>query len=123
MNAPSYPDVHEEALRLITIGMKFDQRGKRPGQLAHLVLDCAKRAGRPHSFEQLLHELELEAARRDLHGEQVSPVEKIDRIWELATIHLQKRGRAQIPFGTLRNHLTRAKKNILQEQFTVHGKP
>jgi len=115
MTSPSFPDVHEELLRLALIGQRFDQRkGKSPGQLAHLVLTCAKRAGRPYSFEQLLHELELEAARRDLYGEAASPVEKVDRVFELMTFHT-KNSREQKPFGTLRNHLTRAKKIILQE--------
>ena len=122
MSAP-WPDVHEELLRLALIGQAFDQRkGRRPGQLAHLVMDCAKRGGRPFSFEQLLHELELCAARRDLHGESASPVEKVDRVFELMTFHTKK-GREQKPFGTLRNHLTKAKKIISSEQFTLSAKP
>lgn len=103
-----------ESLRgLVRIGIQFQEQqvGKRPGALSRLILDCSRRIGKPYSFAQLLDELELEAARRNLHGEQASPVEKVDRIFELVTIHL-KQVRRQVPFGTVRNHLTKAK-NIL----------
>ena len=105
----------DELLALVRIGIKFgpQQRiGKRPGCLAQLVLDCARRAGPTYSFAQLLDQLELEAARRELHGEQASPVEKVDRVWQLATAHLPKRGRVQVPFKTLQNHLTDSKKKL-----------
>lgn len=107
----------DELLGLVRIGIKFKQQhaGKRPGCLAHLVLDCARRGGPPYSFEQLLDELELEAARRELDGEGASPVEKIDRVWQLATVHTPARGRVQVPFATLRNHLTYAKKCLRAE--------
>lgn len=100
----------DEALTLIRLGAKFQasQIGKRPGLLSRLVLDCARRAGPPYSFAQLLDELEREAARRELHGEAASPIEKVDRIWQLVTIHVKQR-RVQVPFATLRNHLTAAK--------------
>jgi hypothetical protein len=60
-----------------------------------------------------LYELELEAARRELAGEKASPIEKVDRIWEVLTYHDPKKGRMQMPFGTLRNQLTQAKKQII----------
>lgn len=111
-------ELRDEILVLLRLGVKFkaQQVGKRPGFLARLVLDCARRAGPPYSFKQLLDELELEAARRELNGEKASPVEKIDRVWQLITIHAPKR--AQIPFGTIRNHLTHAKKTLQAE---IHG--
>lgn len=114
----------DEILGLIRIGLRFreQQVGKRPGILSRLVLECARRIGKPYSFAQLLDELELEAARRDLYGEQASPVEKVDRIWQLVTIHTKK-GREQKPFGTVRNHLTRAKKRISGEELTLSAKP
>lgn len=114
----------DELIELVRIGIKFQRQqhaGKRPGHLAQLVLDCAKSAGPPYSFAQLLDQLELEAARRQLHGERASPVEKIDRIWQLATVHLPKRGRVQVPFKTLQNHLTDTKKK-LREEFPALGK-
>lgn len=107
----------DEVLTLIRLGAKFksQQCGKRPGVLARLVLDCARRAGPPYSFAQLLDELEREAARRELHGERASPIEKVDRIWQLVTIHVKQR-RVQKPFKTFQNKLTVARKIIITEQ-------
>lgn len=105
----------DELLALVRIGIKFERQhhvGKRPGCLAQMVLDCARRAGPPFSFAQLLDQLELEAARRELDGEQASPVERVDRIWELVTVHLPGQGRVQKPFKTLQNHLTDSKKKL-----------
>lgn len=106
----------DEVLGLVRIGLKFksQQVGKRPGFLAKLVLDCSRRDGPPYSFARLLDELERSAACRELHGEAAGPVEKVDRIFELVTIHT-KRGRVQVPFSTVRNHLTTAKKCLLTE--------
>jgi len=102
----------DEILASIRLGQRFrsQQVGKRPGTLSMLVLVCARRAGPPYSFDQLIAELELEAARRDLYGEQASSIEKIDRVWMLATLHMPKHGRVQKTFATLRWHLTNAKK-------------
>lgn len=123
-NLPDGPE-RDELLELVRIGMRFRNQhiGRRPGPLAQLVQACARRAGQPYSFEQLLEELERDAARRALYGETASPVEKVDRVWQLATIHLAKRGRVQVPFGTLRNHLTTAKKIFSPERFTPTAKP
>lgn len=111
---PPGPD-RDQVLVLLRLGARFrnQQIGKRPGYLFRLVLGCAERGGSPHTFRKLLDALELDAARRDLYGEQASPVEKVDRVWSLATIHIPKRGRVQVPFASLRRHLTNAKK-ILQ---------
>ena len=109
-------DRRDEIIGLIRMGIVFrkQQVGKRPGTLANLVLACARRAGQPYTFEKLLDELEGEAARRNLYGEAASLVEQVNRVWQLATVHA-KAGREQIPFGTLRNHLTRAKKILSNE--------
>lgn len=114
----------DELISVIRIGIKFMSQhgGKKPSALSRLVLDCARRAGPPHSFDQLIAEMELSAARRELYGERASSIEKIDRVWQLATIHLPKRGRVQVPFGTVRNHLTSAKK-LLSAPFIVSPKP
>lgn len=100
----------DELLGLVRMGLVFQsqQCGRRPGVLANLVLNCARRAGKPHTFAKLLGELEIEAARRELRGEQASPIEKVDRVWQLVTLHT-KAGREQKPFGTIRWHLTQAK--------------
>lgn len=110
-------DDQDELLGLVRMGVRFKANhiGKRPGALSRLILDCTRRAGPPYTFAGLLNELALEAARRDLHGEHASPVEKICRIWALVTIHLPKQGRVQVPFATVRNHLTAAKKTIRAE--------
>lgn len=108
-------DAAAEILTLIRLGEAFraQHAGKRPGPLAHLVLDCARRGGPPYTFARLLDELELAAARRELHGEAASPVEKVDRVWQLLTVHLPKRSRVQVPFGTIKNHLSAARKILL----------
>lgn len=102
----------EEILLLIRLGQRFrsQQVGKRPGTLSLLVLDCARRAGPPYSFDGLLCQLELLAVQREQEGERASPVEKVSRVWQLLTFHHPRTGRMQIPFSTLRNHLTNAKK-------------
>jgi len=107
----------DEAMLLLRLGLRFrlQQVGKRPGTLSLLVLDCARRAGPPYSFDQLLDELENEAARRNLCGEQASHVECVNRVWQLATIHLPKQGRVQKTFAVLRWHLTNAKKILKDE--------
>lgn len=110
---PEGPE-REALLDIVRLGLKFRAQhvGRKPGVIAQLVQECASRGGPPYTFERLLEELELEAARRALHGEHASMIEKVDRIWQLATVHLPRRGPVQIAFGTLRNHLTRAKKNL-----------
>jgi hypothetical protein len=104
----------DDILVAVRLGLKFkaQQCGKRPGVLSVLVLDCARQAGPPYTFAKLLDQLELAAARRELHGEVANPVEKIDRIWQLVTVHLPRRGRVQVPFASLRRHLTTAKINL-----------
>ncbi len=113
----------EELARLVAIGRRFDTRRPRGrGFLArHLAALVAGIAG-PVSFERLLEELELEAARRNLRGAEASPIEKVDRCWELVTYHDPKRGRRQIPFATLRNKLTACKKCI-GGHFPISAKP
>ena len=114
----------DELLGLVRIGIKFDRQhiGKRPGALSRLVLNTARDAGPPYSFESLLDGLERLAARREIHGETASCVERVDRVWCLMTIHLPKKGRVQVSFGTVRNHLSAAKKSLSAE-FPLAAKP
>lgn len=115
----------DELMRTLRLGVKFGEqhKGKRPEALSKLVLDCARRTPPPHTFDDLLDQLALEAARRNLYGEKASPVEKVDRIWELVTIHKKGRNRIQLTFGTIRNHLTAARKIIRAEQIPTSPKP
>ena len=117
---PEGPE-RDEVLDIVRLGLKFrgQHTGRRPGPIARLVRDCASRSGPPYTFDKLLEEIEIEAARRALHGERASMVERVDRVWQLATIHLSRRGPVQVSFGTLRNHLTRAKKILDAE---IHDK-
>jgi len=109
-----------ELLRLARIGQKFreQQRGRRPGFLFRELQSLV--AGRRLGFEALLHELELAAARRELHGEQASPFEKVDRIWQVAVYHHPRHGRRQVAFGTVRNLLSKIRKN---DCVTADAKP
>lgn len=121
---PDGPD-RDVLLGLVRLGLQFQQQqqtGKKPGYLANFVLDCAQRAGPPYSFDQLLFEFNRLAAQRESDGERASPVEKVSRSYHLVTLHIPKKGRVQVPFGTLRNHLTEAKKR-LAVQFTLAPKP
>jgi len=113
---PPGPEL-DELIELVRIGVKFKAQhaGRRPGPLSRLVLDCAKRIGPLCSFAQLLGQMESEAARRELHGAHASPIEKIDHTWQMATVHLPLRGRVQVPFKTLQNHLTESKKKLRAE--------
>lgn len=105
-------DERERILELVRLGEKFaaQQRGRRPGFLRTYVAQVAARLAPPPTFEALLDELATEAARRELHGEQASPVEKVNRIWEVATIHMPRRGPQEVTFKTLRNLLTPCRK-------------
>lgn len=102
----------EQVLTLIRQGVKFktQQTGRKPGTLSKLVTDAVINAGGHCSFAGLIDELERCAARRALRGPIESPVEKVDRIFEVLTYHDSKKGRSQAAFATLRNHLTKAKK-------------
>ena len=68
------------------------------------------------TFSGLLFELELAAIRRAENGESCEPIEieSVNRIWETIIFHDKKKGRIQKPFGTVRNCLTRIKKNCSQ---------
>lgn len=117
-------DARDEIMVALRLGVKFRRQqhaGRRPGFLHRYIASLAARIKPPVTFERLLEELELEAARRNLDadGEALPPVEIVNRVWELATYHHPKRGRLQVAFGSLRNYLTAAKK----EQFTGSAKP
>lgn len=104
----------DELLALASIGFKFkqQQKGKRPEFLQQYISGLVSKMARP-SFKELLHELELAAARRELRGVKGEPIEQVNRVYELVTYHHPKKGRIQMPFETLRNKLTKAKQEIL----------
>lgn len=112
---PASPE-RDELLRLVAVGAAFraQQRGRRPGFLRRYVAQLAARLPSPPTFAALLDELEFEAARRSLHGEQASPVEKVNRVWELVTIHTPRNDERKVPFKTLRNVLTACRKKTLR---------
>ena len=108
----------DEILELVRIGTKFRQQqhaGRRPGYLHRYIASLVERLDKSSvTFECLLEELEMEAARRNLGADDaaLTPVEIVNRVWELMTYHHPKRGRLQVAFGTLRNHFTAAKKQL-----------
>ena len=67
-------------LHLARLGAKFaaQHRGRRPGFLHRTLRDVV--GGRRLTFDALLAELEIAAAKRELHGAHASPFEKVDRI-------------------------------------------
>lgn len=115
----------DELLELIRLGVKFkaQQVGKRPDFLTRYIASLTRKLKPQTTFAALLDELEREAARREIHGEHASPVEKVNRVFELVTFHHPKRGRVQVPFKTFQNKLTGARKIILAEQIPVSPKP
>ena len=101
-----------QVLRLVRLGERFSAQqklGRRPDYFTR-YLDEVIRGLKPCNFAVLIAELELCAARREVHGVAGNPVEKIDRLWKLATLHHPKRGRVQLTFKTLRNKLMLAVK-------------
>lgn len=113
----------DRLLGLVRIGTRFAQQhtGRRPGFLHGYIVATLARMASPVTFEQLLDELETEAARRNLGAncKAGSPVESVNRVWEVVTYHDPKCGRQQVPFGTLRNKFTFAKRT----PFTGAPKP
>ena len=120
---PEGPD-RDLFLGLMRLGESFSKQqvGKRPGKLAQLVLDCARRAGPPYSFKQLLYELDIEAACRNQDGERASPIERVSRSREEITYWPKKDDERRIQFVTLRGKLTAAKK-ILRDEILSTAKP
>ena len=122
MNNPNLGSLtKEELIDLASVAIPFKQqqkKGKRPEYLQRYISGIVSGMPEP-TFKELLHQLGLAAARRELKGEKASPIEKVDRVFELVTYHSPRKGRIQTPFGTIWNHLTKAKKN----KFTVLGKP
>ena len=109
-----------ELLHLAALGARFKAQhvGRRPGFLFRELQSLV--AGRRLGFEALLCELELAAARRELHGAHASPFEKVDRIWQVAVYHHPRHGRRQVAFGTVRNLLSKIRKN---DCVTADAKP
>jgi len=111
---PPSPE-REEVLVLVKLGLSFQKQqriGKRPGFLKDYLLKLFSTIDGPVTFDRLLHELELEAARRDMYGDNESPIEKVDRIWHLVTYHHPRTGRQQLTFKSIRNKLSWCKANL-----------
>lgn len=111
---PASPE-RDEVLSVVRLGLSFQQQqriGKRPGFLKGYLLKLLPTIEGTVTFDRLLAELELEAARRDMYGAEASPVEKVDRLWELVTLWHPKGGRQQLTFKTIRNKLSWCKANL-----------
>lgn len=72
----------DELLNLakLAIPFKAQQKGKRPDFLQSYIVDIVSGMPSKPTFKELLDEMELTAARRELKGERASPIEKIDRV-------------------------------------------
>jgi hypothetical protein len=111
---PPSPE-REELLTLVKLGLSFQKQqiiGKKPGFLKDYLLKLIPTIEGPVTFDRLLYELGLEAARRDMYGEKASPIEKVDRVWELVTYHHPRTGRQQLTFKSIRNKLSWCKKEL-----------
>jgi len=110
---PDGPE-RDELLGLVRLGLKFkaqQHQGRRPGFLHRYITALVQAAPGRMSFEGLLKELAFQARRRELLGESASPIEKIDREWELVTWHCPRRGRKQTTFKRLQNLLATIQKS------------
>lgn len=112
MNAVECDVDSEQLAQLLRLGQAFkeQQRGRRPGFLHGFVLQLIKRIEAPVTFAKLLDELQLEATRREMYGEDGRPIEKVNRVWEVVTYHHPRKGAQQVAFKTLRNKFTTCKK-------------
>jgi hypothetical protein len=111
---PPSPE-REEILTLVRLGLSFQRQqniGKKPGFLKNYLLKLLSAIEGPITFDRLLQELELEAARRNMYGEKASPIEKVDRVWQLVSYYHPRTGRQQIPFKSIRNKLSWCKANL-----------
>lgn len=111
-----------QVIELVRVGAQFKPQqkiGRRLDFCTRFIIDLARSLDQPVTFAALLDALETQAARREIHGAQAAPIEKIDRVWQVMTFHHPKRGRVQIAFGSLQNKLTLARKKIRADVFTV----
>jgi hypothetical protein len=114
MSLPPSP-VRDELMNVVRLGLSFQRQqtvGKRPGFLKVYLLKLLPTIEGPVTFDRLLHELELEAARRDMYGTEASPIEKVDRVWELVSFWHPRLGRQQLTFKSIRNKLSWCKSNL-----------
>lgn len=105
----------DRIIGLVNLGLSFQRqqnKGRRPGPLKAYLLKLIQTLESPVTFDALLAELELEAARRDMYGITASPIEKVDRVWETLVYHHPRNGRQSLTFKTLRNSLTWCKLNV-----------
>ncbi len=113
----------DEMLGLVRMAVKFkrQQCGRRYGRLHTYIVEVVSAIKGPVTFEVLLDELELAAARRELQraSASASPIEKVDRVYEEVTFHDPRAGRKKVAFGRLRNIFTEAKK----ARFPAFAKP
>jgi hypothetical protein len=109
---PEGPE-RDELLGFARMGVLWKRQhvGRRPGFLQNYVQGVVDRLGVKPTFPELLDELELEAARRNLHGERASPIEQVNRVWELITFHDPKKGRLQRTYKTFANKLAKCEIN------------
>jgi len=112
-HCPPGPE-RDEALGLLRMAAPFreQQSGKKPEFLARYVERLVDQMDEPRTFARLLAELEFQAVRRATLGANASPVEKVDRGFELLTYWDPKRGRRQTGFGNLKKKLTGAKRRF-----------
>jgi len=105
----------DELMLLVRLGIPFAKRhlmGKQCEFLHNYIVEIVKNMkGRP-TYENLLDELMLAADRRNESDGRQEPVESLSRSYELLTYHHPRDGRQQVTFGTVRNRLTAAKKEL-----------
>lgn len=106
-------DARDEIMLLIRLGATFGRNhhvGGHPGFLRQYITGIVAAMGPPVTFERLLGELEIQAARRNLAGtgDDLPPVGSVNRAREEIVYYEKKRER-RARFSYLRNIFTRAK--------------
>lgn len=108
-------DMRDECMVLIRLGATFGRNhhaGGHPGFLRQYITTIVADLEPPITFERLLAELEIQAARRNLAGtgEDLPPVESVNRAREEITYYAKKKERIA-QFSYMRNIFTQAKKD------------
>jgi hypothetical protein len=115
----------DECLGLIRIGVKFaaQHTGRKHGFLHNYLLGLARGMGGELSFERLLLRLRHEALKRELLGDEASPVEEIDEGFKMLAYYDPRLGRRQITLCTLRNKWSKVREIFSVDTIPASPKP
>ena len=115
----------DELLMLIRLGIPFarqQQIGKCHGFLHNYLVEIVPKLDKP-TFKNLLDELRLATKRREGDDGRHEPIERVSSSMGCVIYHHPRLGEQEIPFSTLRNRLTAAKKELKNKKFPLTPNP